>query len=83
VSELSALAQVIAEQKEQINQLELDIDLVTRRAERYEVQFNQARDTVVMYMDQNRTLREEVAYLTGELAGFIDAMDREVAISHG
>lgn len=58
---IEALAVVIAEQRQHVHQLEVDLDTVSHRAKRFETQFNTAEETC-------KTLRESLRLCKAEIS---------------
>jgi cell division protein FtsB len=65
---MEALAQVIAEQKINIEQLELENDMLANKAQRYMTQFEMCNDALREVSDSNRILKEEITYLNSQLS---------------
>jgi chromosome segregation ATPase len=74
VNVVEALAYVIAEQRDQIDQLEQDVDVIKNRAIRYETQFNMANDVIAELKEALRLCGAECADLKKDLADYNEIM---------
>jgi chromosome segregation ATPase len=69
---LEALALVISEQRDQIDQLEQDVDIMKNRALRYETQFNMSENALLETREALRLCGAEVSELKRQLSEYTD-----------
>jgi chromosome segregation ATPase len=67
---IEALAAVIAENRQYINQLEKDLDTATSKAARFETQFRMAVDALDETQDALRLAKKEITQLQSELSNY-------------
>ena len=70
MNQLEALASVIAEQRQQIEQLEMDEVILQRRASRFETQFNMANDVIAELQEALRLCKAECVELKKQLSDY-------------